>query len=835
MPYHVLHFDGHGVYDHQHGLGALCFEDPKDSDKLEQRAMQLVYAKYQDGNADSEKNIASLLTDYRVPLVFLEACQTAQTDIDPNASVAASLLEEGVASVIAMSHSVLVKTASIFVESFYRSLAQGQRVGQAVLDGQKSLKADSYRFPVLGKGDFHVQDWFVPILYQEKHDPQLFKQIPSDKAEKMSQQQRQTQLGKLPDKPAHTFIGRSRELLTLERLLEYQHSNSAQGYAVIKGQGGIGKTTIAVELTRWLVQTGRFDRCAFVSLEEYSHDRAVLDALGRQLVGKRYSVATLSETNGDLKKALQPIQRVLENESCLLLLDNMESLLADNDNIQPVLQLAHDLLASDSKTRLLLTSRESLPTPFNHQARQITLGELNKTDAKQLIINVMNQQGLALKHDDQGRTPEEVNALITAVNGHARALVLLAQELSIQGVTATTENLQAIMQKLEQDHKGERENSLFASLELSLQRLSAESRELVKGLAVLHDGGDLTMIAHILEIEDEVAAQLCAELIQVGLAEEKDYHYLRLDPALPNYLRLQWQNQQEGYLQLEQRWSEVMSQLVGFLYQQRSKDAKLSTKLTQLELPNLMTFIRRLNQQLQAQKISTETVADKAVRIEQLLEVLNYPQALTEVVNIRQQVKEHLREWSKARFETELLTIKRLSVQGDLQQALALAQKLFQQCEQIGAETYTGADYDLAIANFLLGQILNRGGAAAEALPYLQQAQQHFEALGERGAGMASASLSVQGDCLSNLGLREEAAETYQEAIKRAEKQDDTRQIATGKGQLATVRKNQKDYPAALQGYHEALELFQHLNEPNAEAGSWHQIGMVHIKQQKQF
>ena len=37
-PYHVVHFDGHGVFSHEHGLGALCFEDPKDVKKLEKRS-----------------------------------------------------------------------------------------------------------------------------------------------------------------------------------------------------------------------------------------------------------------------------------------------------------------------------------------------------------------------------------------------------------------------------------------------------------------------------------------------------------------------------------------------------------------------------------------------------------------------------------------------------------------------------------------------------------------------------------------------------------------------------------------------------------------------------
>ncbi len=35
-PYHVVHFDGHGVYDRTVGLGGLCFEDPQDTAKLDQ-------------------------------------------------------------------------------------------------------------------------------------------------------------------------------------------------------------------------------------------------------------------------------------------------------------------------------------------------------------------------------------------------------------------------------------------------------------------------------------------------------------------------------------------------------------------------------------------------------------------------------------------------------------------------------------------------------------------------------------------------------------------------------------------------------------------------------
>ena len=99
-PFHVVHFDGHGVYDRKHGLGELCFENPEDSGLLEKRRSDRVPADH----------IAAVVRKHRVPLFFLDACQTAKTEADPSASVAGKLLESGVASVAAMSHSVLVET-----------------------------------------------------------------------------------------------------------------------------------------------------------------------------------------------------------------------------------------------------------------------------------------------------------------------------------------------------------------------------------------------------------------------------------------------------------------------------------------------------------------------------------------------------------------------------------------------------------------------------------------------------------------------------------------------------------------------------------------------------
>ncbi|HUQ31740.1 MAG TPA: TIR domain-containing protein, partial [Pyrinomonadaceae bacterium] len=470
----VVHFDGHGVYDRRVGLGGLCFEDPKDSEKLEDRAMQLIHA----------EELAQVIRAHRIPLIFLEACQSAKIEDNPTASVAARLLQEGVTSVVAMSHIVLVETARRFVASFYEALAEGRRVGTAMLAGQRALYGDTLRGKVMGAGDLRLQDWFVPVLYQEENDPLLIAHQLSKEAQQVQQKPRERSFGALPKEPPHSFIGRSRELLALERLLQDDRLH----YAVVRGQGGAGKTTLGAELARWLVRTHRFEQAAFVSLETYTDARNVLISLGQQLLpdGDKWHVG-LDE---DIKQALQPVERALRDRSTIILLDNMESVLpnatgqtpAETGLIKELFSLCQSLLQADSRTRLLFTTREPLPEPFNHRHREVTLGALSRADAIELVGEVMKREGLTPKADDPGGDPQEITDLVEAVNRHARALVLLAREVARSGVRSTTENLNQLMAKLDRKHPGDRENSLYASVELSLRRLPLEAQKQVRAL-----------------------------------------------------------------------------------------------------------------------------------------------------------------------------------------------------------------------------------------------------------------------------------------------------------------------------------------------------------------
>jgi tetratricopeptide (TPR) repeat protein len=901
QPFDVLHFDGHGVYDRAHGLGALCFEDAKDAAKLTKRASQNI-------NADA---LAALISGYRIPLVFLDACQSARVDDDPTASVAAKLLEAGVTSVVAMSHSVLVETARRFVAAFYGELARGVRVGAAMLAGQQALSGDTYRGTIMGAGDLRLHDWFVPVLYQEANDPQLITKLLPKDVQQLQARQRELSLGALPEPPPHQFQGRSRELLALERLLHEQR------YAVVRGQGGEGKTTLAVELARWLVRTRRFTRAAFVSLEHISDARAVLDSLGRQLLPAGYSVAHYP----DLKHALQPVERALRDQPTLIVLDNLESVLpaaptaarrapdkaravlvhprririyprrarrarrqeshirvirvlrgaqkpdravaapigerarrqesdlrvlrvlrgsssgprvlrgsqkpdrAAAAPLDELFGLCTQLLAADPATRLLFTTREALPAPFDKRSCVIGLGALSRADAIALVGQVLAQEDRAPPASDTGETPQEIAALVEAVDRHARALVLLAHEAARQGVRATTENLHQLMAELQRKHPSDRENSLYASVELSLRRMPPDMRERLRGLGVFYGGAHLSIMAHVLELDADAARALAIALIDVGLGADMGYGHLRLDPALPAYLL--GELSEESQAQARGRWGAGMAQLVGFLYEQVSKDAQRAAQLTLLELPNLLALLDWVQDTL-----SPEQVVTLASRVEQLLAQLGRPQALAQATRVRETAARALGEWSHAHFLTAQASIERLIERGDLQAALAAAQQLLQRCLAAGEAAYPGAAYDIAMAHFLLGRVLQMGGSADAALPPLAEAQGRFQTLADAGNTaaevMAATTFTESGDCLTALGRLDEATAAYEEGIRRAEKLGDKRGIAVKKGQLATVRRRQGRYAEALKTYAEARELFAALGEPRSVATAWHQIGIVH-------
>jgi tetratricopeptide (TPR) repeat protein len=630
--------------------------------------------------------------------------------------------------------------------------------------------------------------------------------------------QRQKQMGQLPAPPDHSFVGRSRELLSLERLL------SEQSVAVIQGEGGEGKTTLAVELARWLVLTARMDQAVFVNVERNTDIRAMIDSIGQQLVNN-YAV---SEYGQDIwGAALQPMDRKLKENRTVIVFDNMESILptmqglmtVDPQIIQDVVQLSNHVLNIGS-TRIIFTSREPLPPPFDKQSQICHLGRLSTSDAIKLVKEAMKQAQLMPKEMPDGSPDPDVERLVTSVNCHARSLVLLAPHVHKLGVDQTGDALNQLMAELHAQYPNDRERSLYASVELSLRRLPEDVRQALDLLAVFHGGVNARVWWSDISFKT-----LQTELTRTGLAQPYPHDHMRLHPALAPYLKTRLSSAHMAKAQ--EKWAQGMKSLANFLYKQGFENAQLAAELTLLELPNLMALLAYTQQREDA-----EAIVDIAGRIEDLLKNLGRRQILQQVVAVREKAEKGLKAWNNTSFNAAMNQIERLLEKGSLGPAQTAAQDLLKKSLDAGEDAYPGAAYNIGMANVLLGRILKMSGDSKPALTYLKSARTQFDRLGRDGnksaQRMASACLTEQGDCLRSLGRLDEAAAAYEESIALDEKLGDLRGAAVGKGQLGTVRYVQKQYAEALSAYESAIQSFESLGEPAMVATGWHQMGMVH-------
>jgi tetratricopeptide (TPR) repeat protein len=423
---------------------------------------------------------------------------------------------------------------------------------------------------------------------------------------------------------------------------------------------------------------------------------------------------------------------------------------------------------------------------------------------------------------------ESIEQLVDAVHGHARTLALLAPSLRSSGVEATRTSLVELMAEMERKFSGSREKSLFASVELSLRRMSSANREKARVLGVFHGAVDLDMLGAMTTWEEADVASLAVELLETGLATPDPYNHLTLNPALCPYLRGQMDPTERE--SLTARWIEAMSEYAEFLRQQQSQKAEIAAMLTVLELPNLFALLDRVQRAKDA-----EATIDLATSLYSLLQALGRPRLLERVAQVRDIAAATLGEtWNHARFQAQRTSIEQQLTGGRLREAFDGAQELLRRAREAGETGYREADFDLAIACFLLARVLATAGGSEQALPLLDEAQKRFEVNKQdrphAAEGMASACVTERGDCFLHLGRLDEAACAYEDAIHRDEQRGAERDIAVEKNNLGAVRLTQSRYKEALEAFEDTRERFTRLDEPSSVALSYRAIGSVYRK-----
>ena len=563
-PYHAVHFDGHG------GFGELRVgAGPQGYVIFEGKAG---WAKQV-----SAKDFAAALREGGVPLVILNACksgkiETADQAAGPEAGVATRLLQDGAASVVAMSHSVYVVAAAAFMAVFYEALFTGKSVSEAVSAGRRALTYEQNSLRPSLKGDIPLQDWMVPVHYARSAlrlpNSVLTPKANSSLAETAAKVFRGAKIGE-----GHTegelaandgvFFGRDAEYYILERAIR---SNKP---TVIHGVAGTGKTELAKAFARWLQISRGLDDPRLVFPSSFEPGRATfgLDLIVNEIVnklmallGQRFEKAYLAADT--TKERAELVLQELRQHRGLLIWDNFETVasMPEPGQATPPLDEAKkaELLwfigeLRKSKAALLITSRSPEPWLGGPESFvRCEVGGLTERDALQYADHLLAPHAQASAR--RAAEPNAFQELIDYLGGHPLSLKLILPRLSEISPSALLAGLKG--QSALPPGFGAAEGrlaSLGASLYYSFGHLPEVDRRRVVLLSLFEKVASVIILGNMKDaparfqgLDPDAWDVLLDRLSDLGLLTGLGVGLYRLHPALPPYLGALWRAQAEG-------------------------------------------------------------------------------------------------------------------------------------------------------------------------------------------------------------------------------------------------------------------------------------------------
>jgi tetratricopeptide (TPR) repeat protein len=750
-----------------------------------------------------------MLNQQQVPLVILSACQSAKLGgDDPLGSVAARLTRAGIPNVLAMTHSVLVETTRALFGHLYRELGRGRPLGTALENARREL----YAHPVRGERrrgtgwtDLILQDWFLPTLYRTGDDAALLAR-PAAPADARPEPAAVPAADNLPPVQPAGFWGRSRELWEIERAFV-----AGTRRLVVRGFGGQGKTTLAQEAGRWLRATGLFERVCLVGYADFQG----VDPVG-------WAVSSLAQVLGESLLDERAAAAVLARVPTLLILDNLESLIApaqsgtdrpDRTRLDALLAAAQRWSESGA-SRCLITTRTpelahpGFPTDGDRRCRYLQLKGLEPWDALAWYQSILRQSAIPPAEPPPGR--DALTALFGRVDFHPLSIGLLAESLKRDPIRRVAERLEALL--------AAGDGPLVASLNLSLERLDADSSALLPRLGVFRGGTFEDGLLAVTEIAPEPWSVLRSALISTGLIQVEpvagvDPHFVRFHPTLAPTL---WERLgPDEQARLGERFRGYHAGLAGFLWQQDGKNVHATRAIARLVLPNLMA----------AASQSLDCGASDAVAFVECLKLFLNAFGLTrdsaELIARAGSLagKSGSNDWYLVRFG-----------QGEgLFQAgrLADAALVF---EEVLAGLPESPSDRRCLTLRLLGRCRRVQRRAAEAEFALRQAIVEAGTLepGEQVKRELGGLYGELADALRDRGDYTQARAAYESVLAIFREVGDLRSAAVAEGQLGTLARRQGELAEAERRYRQALSAFQRLGEPQMEAVAWHQLGIVY-------
>ncbi len=306
--------------------------------------------------------------------------------------------------------------------------------------------------------------------------------------------------------PAGTtlLVGRERDIEEVARLIQSPDIR----LVTLTGPGGVGKTRLAVAVGERLGDCFRAGT-VFVALETITEPDMVLAAIGRAV-------------GADLRTA-SPLQAVIErlgDGAWLLILDNLEQALDVAPQLDELLALCPGvtILATSRQVLRLRAEREYVVRPLSlPDDPALTVEELASTPAVALFVDRARavRYEFALTEDNAAAVAE----ICRRLEGLPLAIELAAARIRL---LEPGELLTRLATSLDALGTGpvdlpERQRSLRATVEWSVDLLDEGERNLLETAAVFVDGWTISAAAAVAELDPELTLDMTEALARHSL------------------------------------------------------------------------------------------------------------------------------------------------------------------------------------------------------------------------------------------------------------------------------------------------------------------------------
>jgi tetratricopeptide (TPR) repeat protein len=898
--YHLIHFDVHGaVLDYetlQQGRATERFLyqarfGRADLKKFSGLKAFLFLQGQKEKQADPVEayELASLLTHHGIPIVMLNACQSAkQVGTASETSLGSRLMQSGAQTVVAMAYSVHVSAAELFMQILYEKLFEQADLSTAIQFARLSLFNDKTR-RVYFNQQIDLEDWLLPVVYQRQTVALPLRDF--TEAEEFAYWENEARRYEAPTTP-FGFVGRDLDVLEVEnRLL------SQRNVLLIQGMGGAGKTTLLHHLGAWWQTTHFVEKVFYFGYDEKAWNRQqILATLAIELLGesgyKRFQ--PLSE----LAQQKMLVKR-LRAERHLLMLDNLESITGANLAIQHTLpedeqQKLQGLLRElvDGKSLILLGSRgdEAWLAEGTFAKNVYGLAGLDAEAASQLVDKILAFHGVSRYREEEAHRAS-LQKLLKLLAGYPLALQVVLGNLVQQTPQEILEALESGSDdtldtgKETGDSFQDKTTNILRCIDYSYGNLSTDAQRLLLCLAPFTGVIFKDMLPKYTEKlqQQSVLADLPFEQWDSVLQEANNWGllaphpevppgFLRLQPIFPYFMRNHLQSQPDYQAAIETAFrqyydDEMGGALANLLNSKQAQEKQMGQMLVSFEYENLS---KALDLALAAQVsfkspywalffylYNTQDHVRGLVLSEGILACIEkYPakamqsQLGTEFVIVvdniaRQQllVKQHIK--AKQSFQKVLELIENLAnisekIRGSLSAGTYhnLGQVAQEQCQWQTAEQY----YQKAMAYFIefkdkhsqaplyhqLGRIAQEQRQWQTAEQYYQKALAYFIEFKDKHS--QAGTYHQLGIVVQEQHQWQAAEEYYQKALAiYIEFNDEYSQARTYQnlGQLAQEQRQAEQY------CQKALAIFIEFNDKHSQASTYHVLGVLAEEQEQ--